>query len=105
MLFHVEQNVDMNTIENGPRFEDHTKEPDYERIGLRDRNLIQMEVMKIMGIDTPEKELAWAKQYRALISFFIDHKRHTVLRDLISAKDYVGAAGEIVSLIDTEVAA
>ncbi len=105
MLFHVEQNVDMNTNENAPGFEDHTKEPDYERVGLRDRNMVQMEVMKIMSIDTPEKELAWSQQYGALISFFIDHKRHTVLRDLISAKDYVGAANEIVSLINMAVAA
>ncbi len=95
----------MNTNENAPGFEDHTKEPDYERVGLRDRNMVQMEVMKIMSIDTPEKELAWSQQYGALISFFIDHKRHTVLRDLISAKDYVGAANEIVSLINMAVAA
>ena len=106
-MFHVEHYVDMNIFEKAYKAPDHTKEPDFERVPLGIRNKIQMEVLKLMIGENPtsEAEVKWSEDYGALISMFIDHKDHKVLRGLISKRDIKGAAEEIVSLINMAVAA
>lgn len=54
-----------------------------ERLDLKTRNKIQIELMKLMLPEiTDEKELEWAEIYSKKVSDIIDHSDNDVIRQL-----------------------
>lgn len=76
--------------------------PLIDRLDLKSRAFLQIELMRLMLGDSPspEAELAWATKYSAKVSDLIDYHEHDEIRELAMASNYVAAAELLRTLLD-----
>lgn len=76
--------------------------PAMDRLDLKHRADLQIELMKQMIGDNPsyEDELAWANEYSQKISDLIDHHEHDEIRGLALNEDYAQAAQLLIELLE-----
>ena len=76
--------------------------PKIDRLDLKHRAPLHIEVMKLMLGDSPsiEEELAWDLKYAKEISDLIDYHEHDEVRELAEDGDYLDAAALLVSLLE-----